>query len=109
MCEFHTSTVMTTDNLQPRMTLRKMVNCVNNNTHTTRDPTFAWEQFNNQAWMHYIGRTSNTLAAPSAAKQILAGNARPTESSSNKQPHRNRPTSMPIPRFEVSIGATSMR
>ena len=101
MCEFHTSTVMTTDNPQLRMTLRKMVNCVNNNPHTTRDPTFAREQFNNQARMPYI-RNSNTLAAPSAAKRILTGNARPTESSSNNQPHLNRPTSMPIPRFKVS-------
>ena len=93
-------TVMTRDDPQLRMTLRKMVNCVNNYPHTTRDPTFAREQFNNHARLPYI-RTSNTRAAPAAkrllksAGRILAGTSRPTESISNKQPHDE-----PSPRVE---------
>ena len=91
-------TVMTTDEPQLRMTLRKMGNCVNNLPHNTRDPTFAREQFNNQARLPYL-RTSNTRAAPAAkrllknAGRILAGTSGPTESSSisNKHPHQNHP------------------
>ena len=52
--------------------------------------------------MPYL-RTSNTLAAP-AAKRILVGTSRPTESSSNKQPHQDCPTSIPTRRFEYERG-----
>ena len=86
MCLSRTSTVMTSDP-QLRLTLRKG-NCVNKTPSTTRDPTYAREHFNNYARMPYILRTSNTLAAPTAAKRILRGVSRPTESSNNnKQSH----------------------
>ena len=103
MCAFHTLTVMTTDP-QLRKTLReeRTASTRNSSTTRTRDPTFAREYLNNQARVPYL-RTSNTLSAP-AAKTILAGTSRPTESSSNikKQPHRDRPTAMPIPQLKVS-------
>ena len=91
MCEFHTLTVMTTDP-QLRKTLREEITAstINSSTTRTRDPTYAREHFNNFARMPYILRTSNTLAAPTAAKRILRGVSRPTESSNNnKQPHHD--------------------
>ena len=91
MCEFHTLTVMTTDP-QLRKTLRGEITAstINSSTTRTRDPTYAREHFNNFARMPYILRTSNTLAAPTAAKRILRGVSRPTESSNNnKQPHHD--------------------
>ena len=87
------------------MTLRKEDNYINNTPSTTRDPTFAREYFNNYAWMPYIQlRTSNTLAAPTAAERILRG-VSPTESS-NYLPIRVRPTSIPtpMPRFNQQCG-----
>ena len=90
MCTSRTSTVMTTDDPQLRVTLRKKGNCVNNTPSTTKGPIYAREHFNNYARMPYILRTSNTLAAPTAAKRILRGVSRPTESSNNnKQPHHD--------------------
>ena len=91
MCEFHTLTVMTTDP-QLRKTLREEITAstINSSKTRTRDPTYAREHFNNFARMPYIQRTSNTLAAPTAAKRILRGVSRPTESSNNnKQPHHD--------------------
>ena len=52
-------------------------------------------------------RISNTSTTPTAAKIILRGASRQTESDNN-HPHQDQPTSMPqtMPRFGYSYGYT---
>ena len=99
---------MTTTIPQLRMALRKG-NCVKNTPNTNRDPLYAQKQSNNYAQMPSTVelRISNTSTAPIAAKRILRGASRPTESDNN-HPHQDQPTSMPqtMPRFGYSYGYT---
>ena len=92
MCEFHTSTVMTT--IPKKRTRLRKGNFVKNTPTTKRDPMFASKQIGNYARMPYKLRTRNTYNATPALQRILRGDVSRARTF-NTDPHRDQATSEP--------------